>query len=392
MKLFVFLSMVVCLTLKVCSADLTSFSAVNETSWKSGTECLGAYCTTKKGHFSESSLVTNGNVRTYDKQLNPGIYTNFVVYIKNVQSTYESVMTLCTAWNQCVVVSNKGDQVLVFRRAPFVHFRFHDPAAKFEVQFYAGCDVVDSTNIVISRQQGEAWNYYTNPGHCWVIMPRVFTASLTQHTTATYAYFNNVSIPEGSHYTMYNMMTGEEAAKISPGMTSEVANIQPSETPTSYVVDYKTAGKLSTAIVLELDVCTQESCIDIQFNLRLKALSLRDSQCIYDKQSCEYGLYDEEQCAAQKSVKCSAYDEFNQAFEEGEEEQNDLSMRAAGRSTKWCSKKFNGNEKRLFCSKKKHVPLQKHCKKFRKCNTYCISYSFMRCNQRKTSTSLGLFS
>merc|ERR1739838_1239847 len=99
--------MVVCLTLKVCSADLTSFSAVNETSWKSGTECLGAYCTTKKGHFSDSSLVTNGNVRTYDKQLNPGIYTNFVVYIKNVQSTYESMMTLCTAWNQCVVVSTK---------------------------------------------------------------------------------------------------------------------------------------------------------------------------------------------------------------------------------------------------------------------------------------------
>jgi len=361
----------------------------NVVSWKTGNICNNYYCSDRRGHFNQQSFLVGSYIpyRSY-KLLLSVTPTTFVIYIRNIKnpSKQTDFMQMCDEL-KCYYLSSSEDHIFIYKNTKVVTLRIFNPQAQFEVQYYAGCDLFDETDVVIEREAG---SLFTQPGYCWIVIPRLYNEATTQHTAATNIFLSHVNVPENSTLSLKNILTGELLLNFKNYTNFDLTRLDKSEEP----IIYQTNKYISSIFLFNVEICPPAMCTDISFEMKVQAFSDDDSQCFRRKQTCLYGLPEEEfnegedevNCEDEEEDTCEAFEKFEeivlssgpQADGSGDEEGESRAVAKTRRSR--CKWHYRMKEKKYFCrkDKKNKTKFSPDCGKFGVCALYCIEQRVFR--------------
>jgi len=356
----------------------------NENSWKMGTNCSNYFCQDRKGYFDQNSFY----IRSYFpyisfKLLYSMFRTNFVLYIRNIQKPSTASIKVCSEW-RCDLILNSEDRILTYSTTSEVILSSDDPSAKFDVQFFSGCNILDQKEISIDYDNSR-FGQIIQP--CWVIIPRLYTTSLKQFVALTRAVISEKNLPLNSTISMYNMITGENFANINNQSDVDWIELKPN----NQSIKFQIKKSVSSVLFVEITNCQYQACPDMRFIIKLLAYSISDKNCIKKKEACLYGLVDEgeDECEDEDEQeinpdKCSAFDYFESlllpAVTEDEQLSEDESARWLSATSKYfrrCKQIFRSREKKYFCRRMKNSELIP-CSYFKRCEGYCLSLRLLK--------------
>jgi len=351
------------------TATVASEEDPNAVSWKTGNLCNNYYCSDRRGHFNQQSFLVGSYIpyRSY-KLLLSVTPTTFVIYIRNIKnpSKQTDFMQMCDEL-KCYYLSSSEDHIFIYKNTKVVTLRIFNPQAQFEVQYYAGCDLFDETDVVIEREAG---SLFTQPGYCWIVIPRLYNEATTQHTAATNIFLSTITVPRSSQLSLSNVLTGELVMSLKRSTDLDLASLRRNENVTTYQGN----RHISSIFLLNVDKCPPEHCTDIAFKMDIQALSLSDHQCFRNKQICEYGMSKQAHvdCNDVEASVCSSFQHFEAAIVKALEGETSSTQRSlSADNVNKCKWNYRGKEKQYFCAKNKKGNYRK-CSTFRKCQLYCF--------------------
>jgi len=369
-----------------CSVLVT---AATESSWKAGVKCNEMQCyASNKGYFDQNTRFGVTSFMPYDaiKWLRTPQLTNFVLYIRNIERTLPQGLQVCNL-QACWNVESTEDQVLIIQNTRWVGIWLKDPTVKFELQYYAGCDIIDRTNIKTSAVStaAYAWADPLRWAHCSVVIPRLYDYSTTQHVAATNLFLYNSTFAQPTNLAVTNLLTGQRLLTVENSTDFDMVSVMANASP----VRYQMRNFVSTVLLFTAENCLDSAyapCSQVRWDLEVQVLSAGDLQCFERKQSCLYGMLKEDQDPCEdydsEEDKCSAFDEFESKVM-GIDDLDDASEfmgRSARRvyKPKRCKKMYNRGgikESRHLCrvykrGKKKGELIG--CSMFGKCQMYCF--------------------
>lgn len=386
MRVFLKLSILLaCCMLVAADEDTTD----EEKAWQTGGVCNTCACQDRSSNFNKESFCVFSYfpLRAY-KMLWSFTPTNFVIYIRNIEKNNhgQNYLQICGGELNCQYLSSTEDQVLVFTDTTQV-IMYTNMYTSFDVQYYAGCDLFDETDVVIEREAG---SLFTQPGYCWIVIPRLYNEATTQHTAATNIFLSHVNVPENSTLSLKNILTGELLLNFKNYTNFDLTRLDKSEEP----IIYQTNKYISSIFLFNVEICPPAMCIDISFEMKVQAFSDDDSQCFRRKQTCLYGLpeedfnegEDEVNCEDEEENTCEAFEKFEeivlssgpQADGSGDEEGESRAVAKTRRSR--CKWHYRMKEKKYFCrkDKKNKTKFSPDCGKFGVCALYCIEQRVFR--------------
>jgi len=366
----------------------------NVGSWKSGNSCEKHYCLDKKGHFNQrSSFVVGGylSYRSY-KLLYSFLPTNFVVYFRNIKnpSQHKNFLQICDG-RKCDYFNSVQDQLFVFRNVKQVTIVASSPSTQFEVQYYAGCNVLDQRDVDVHL---DTENNFTKRGRCWVIIPRLYEGvTHTQYTAASNIVFSNVNLPQNAALSISNVLTGEVLMNFDSSTNFEFSVVEKDENKTPYQLQ----KSVSSVFLLTVDKCPSKLCAGVSFKMDVQAMNEQDVQCFWDHQACELGITEIEEVNCDNLEMCSSYNNLQvmaNTLDVGTGlELDGVAERVyqSGRDLlKKCNKLFRITKfKKALCGE------VVSCQKFGQCKIYCqierslSVYGF--CGKKKNRQSYTLY-
>lgn len=370
MKLFAIVTVVL---LSCCSSH-----AQGDSDWKIGPACTDRICQSLTGNFDQSHffqhLQTPGISYKTIAAIRP---TSFFVYIRNIEVKNPAVafMRVCTE-RSCTDLIDSEDKTLVFNPAQTVYFYIAGDNAQFEIQYYGGCQIIDDTDVGFERVASEP---FQSPAYCWIIVPRLYKDGTMQWTEATNFFLSKVVLPANSSMSLYNLFTGERVMAVRNSTDLDLVSVERQ----AVAVSYQKTRMISTALVLAVDTCPEDTCNDISFKVDLQTFTSGDYQCFRKKQACEFGMIDDAfQCddEAEKIEKCAAYENFDSIVLRLEAEASGAESGSSAidqrlqtsKQRAACKHRFKRQEKRFFCRKSSKTGELVDCQKFKRCALHCV--------------------
>jgi len=359
--------------------------------WKSGHGCSKHYCLENKGHFDEESfLPASIPYRSY-KLLYSLTPTNFVVYIRNISnpSQHKNFLQIC-AGRKCEFLSSTEDQVFTFMDVNQVTIVLSSPSTKLQAQYYAGCDIIDKTDLGFELNASSST---IKEGRCWVIIPRLHHNEDhhdkdhtdadhhdKDHTAATNLFLTKVNLPPNSKLSLFNVITGEVLMSLGSSTDLDFTTVENTGRKTS-----------SSMFMLSVDACPESLCSFISFKIQAQALDDQGYQCFQERQLCDYEMAEDEgiSCDEVEATECSAYQEFGYIVDAAlglltVDSDSDLSERGFSKSQKrrkkinmQCKNSFKSQKwKKKLCGKRSNGELW-NCDIFRICTMTCVELRFV---------------
>lgn len=332
----------------------------------------------REGNFNENDMqLFRLSPFNAHKTLYSFVPTNFLLYIRNIKnpSGRRRFMQICNGW-KCEWLTSEEDQVLVYAKTYGLTLYQYDRQLSFEAQYYAGCEMRDGKDVNLYRAEAAP---FAHPGYCWIFVPRVLDdKSRGQQTAATNVVTHQVNLPPDSSLTLKNLLTGEKLASFEESSSFHVVTAERS----SAAVALQGRMSVSSVFLLTVDICPLEQCRNISFMMLAQALDPSAYQCFKRRQSCEYGMYEEdaEQEEACDESPCPSFDFFENLIASEYKTGNEMALFARTNKPKYnrnmCVWNFKGREKLFFCSRRNGK--QKACSKFKKCSLYCFELRVIR--------------
>jgi len=321
-----------------------------------GETCKEKYCKMSHGNFNHNDFTTTFKYITESR------WNNYFIHIKNPQAIArgKSFLHICSNW-KCDRIDTFKEQILVYKKSRGVGFYMRpNVGARFQVEFYSGCNFIDDDEINFSLASGTTIR--NEDEKCWIMIPRL-KHSLdnyeTQTTEFTVGELKNSKLLRDSTITVTNLITGNRIAHMNSTHGGDnYMNIEPAKKS----IGYNFERSVSTVVMLQLDSCPPTMCDQIEFDLQ--GMTSSQIECIMRKEVCKHVDDDDEICMKYKDEVCIGDDrEEGSAIDKFDERMSNPNVRVnckknKGYHSKFCNKRFE-------------------CAQFKRCSVDCLYFRMM---------------
>jgi len=312
------------------------------------------------GNFNHNDFTTTFKYITESR------WNNYFIHIRNPQAVArgKSFLHICSNW-KCDRIDTFKEQILVYKKSRGVGFYMRpNVGARFQVEFYSGCNFIDDDEIKFSLDSGTTV-MKTNK-KCWIMIPRV-KKSLdnyeTQTTQFTVGELQKSSLLRESTITVTNLINGNRIAHINSTHGGDnYLNIEPAKK----TIGYNFERSVSTIVMLQLDSCPPTMCDRIEF--KLQGMTSSQIECIMRREVCMHVDDDDETCMKYKGEVC-----FEDEVEEGSGADKYLERLSPGERVN-C--KRNRGYHSIFCAKTAPKEFRK-CETYKRCSLDCLYFRLM---------------
>jgi len=330
-----------------------------------GETCREKYCKMSHGKFNHNDFTTTFKYITASR------WNNYFIHIKNPQAIArgKSFLHICSNW-KCDRIDTFKEQILVYKQSRGVGFYMRpNVGARFQVEFYSGCNLIDDNEININFASGKTIGGKSFE-KCWIMIPRL-KKSLnnyeTQNTEFSVGELKNSNLLRDSSITVTSLINGNRIAHINSTYGGDnYINIAPAKKS----IGYNFERSVSTVIMLQLDSCPPKMCDHIEFELA--GMTSSQVECIMRKEVCNHIDENDETCMKYKDEVCEGFD-IEGRIEESMEEGSGSEL-VDGRKPK---RRVNCNRYRgyhsIFCSKNEKNEYRE-CSTYIRCSVDCIYF------------------